>query len=123
MIQPDQIIGRHYKVIAQLGIGGMGQVYKALDVNLGRDVAVKFLLDSDSNEEIRQRFVNEGRILATINHRAVISVYASDVDETLNIPFLVMEFIDGKPVDSFREQYLANQTLLIEHFVELLEGI
>jgi len=123
MIQPDEIIGRHYKVIAQLGVGGMGQVYKALDINLGRDVAVKFLLDSDSNEEIRQRFVNEGRTIATINHRAVISVYASDVDERLNVPFLVMEFVDGKAIDSFRNQYLANQTLLVEHFVELLEGI
>lgn len=123
MIKPDQIIGRHYKILAQLGAGGMGQVYKALDVNLGREVAIKFLLEAESNVEIRQRFINEGRILATINHRAVISVYASDIDEIENVPFLVMEFIDGKPVDSFREQYLENQTLLIEHFVELLEGI
>lgn len=123
MVKTDQIIGRHYKVIAQLGVGGMGQVYKALDVNLGREVAIKFLLESESNDEIRQRFINEGRILATINHRAVISVYASDIDENLNVPFLVMEFVDGKPVDRYKDQYLENQTLLIEHFVELLEGI
>ncbi|HEY9069015.1 MAG TPA: protein kinase, partial [Candidatus Ozemobacteraceae bacterium] len=123
MIKPDQIVGRHYRIIAQLGVGGMGQVYKAQDINLGREVAIKFLLDADSNEEIRQRFINEGRILATISHRAVISVYASDVDEALNVPFLVMEFVDGKPIDRFRDPYLANQTLLIEHFVELLEGI
>ncbi len=123
MIKPDQIIGRHYKIIAQLGVGGMGQVYKALDVNLGREVAVKFLLEAESNEEIRQRFINEGRVLATINHRAVISVYASDIDEGLNVPFLVMEFVDGKPIDRFRDQYLENQTLLFEHFVELLDGI
>ncbi|HOY68669.1 MAG TPA: protein kinase [Candidatus Ozemobacteraceae bacterium] len=123
MIKPDQIVGRHYRILAQLGVGGMGQVYRAHDVNLGREVAIKFLLDADANEEIRQRFINEGRILATICHRAVISVYASDVDETLNVPFLVMEFVDGKPIDRLRDQYLANQTLLIEHFVELLEGI
>lgn len=123
MIKPDQIIGRHYKIIAQLGVGGMGQVYKALDVNLGREVAVKFLLEADSNEEIRQRFINEGRVLATITHRAVISVYASDIDETLNVPFLVMEFVDGKPIDRYRDRYLENQTLLFEHFVELLDGI
>jgi len=123
MITPDQIIGRHYKIIAQLGVGGMGQVYKALDVNLGREVAIKFLLEADSNEEIRQRFINEGRVLATITHRAVISVYASDIDEGLNVPFLVMEFVDGKPIDHLREQYLENRTLLFEHFVELLDGI
>ncbi|NLI75561.1 MAG: serine/threonine protein kinase, partial [Candidatus Riflebacteria bacterium] len=124
MIKIDSIVGRHYKILAQLGAGGMGMVFRALDQNLGREVAIKFLLEDIShNQELAQRFLNEGRILATITHPAVVTVYASDIDEKLNCSFLVMEFFDGVSIDKRREDYQQNPLSLLRHFIELLDGI
>ena len=123
MFKPEQIIGRHYKILSRLGAGGMGQVYRALDVNLGREVAIKFLLAEMAKEdEIVKRFLNEGRILATINHPAVINVYASDVEEG-GVPFLVMEFVDGKSLGSHKETLRADPVSLVNHFIQLFSGI
>jgi parallel beta-helix repeat protein len=124
MFEKDQIIGRHYKVISQLGEGGMGLVYKALDVNLGREVAIKFLLpDIAEDEDIVKRFLNEGRVMATINHPAVISVYASDVEETNKVPFLVMEYVDGKSLDKIKDRLRTDTGELLKHFIQLMSGM
>ncbi|KAF1083539.1 MAG: hypothetical protein GQF41_0317 [Candidatus Rifleibacterium amylolyticum] len=123
MFKPEQIIGRHYKILSRLGAGGMGQVYRALDINLGREVAIKFLLaDMAKEEEIVKRFLNEGRILATINHPAVINVYASDVEEG-GVPFLVMEFVDGKSLGCHRDALMEDRVSLVNHFIQLFSGI
>jgi len=112
MIEINQIVGRHYKILARLGEGGMGQVFRALDMNLGREVAIKFLLeDISGDQELSQRFINEGRVLATLHHPNVVSVFASDVDENLKMTFLVMEFFDGASIDKRREEYLKNPIL------------
>ena len=124
MFQENQIIGRHYKLLQKLGAGGMGAVYKALDINLGREVAIKFLLKEIAEEkEIVDRFLNEGRIIATINHPAVISVYASDVEEATGMPFLVMEFVDGHSLDHYKKELRNDLDTLIEHFINMLSGI
>lgn len=124
MFNPDQIIGRHYKILAQLGAGGMGAVYKALDINLGREVAIKFLLNETAqDEEIVRRFLNEGRVIATISHPAVITVYTSDVDEISGTPFLVMEFVDGKSLTSHLQHLRSEPVTLINHFIQMLSGI
>lgn len=102
----------------------MGAVYKALDVNLGREVAIKFLLKEIAEEkEIVERFLNEGRVIATINHPAVISVYASDIEEKTGMPFLVMEFVDGHSLDHHKAELKNDLNLLIEHFIQMLSGI
>lgn len=124
MFKPDQLIGRHYKVLSQLGAGGMGAVYRALDINLGREVAIKFLLaEIAKEEEVVKRFLNEGRVIATINHPAVISVYASDVEEETGMPFLVMEFVDGKNLANYKEILGKEPVALINHFIQLFSGI
>lgn len=109
--------------MSRLGAGGMGQVYLALDINLGREVAIKFLLaEMAKEEEIVSRFLNEGRILATIHHPAVINVYASDVEEG-GVPFLVMEFVDGKSLGCHKEALRSEPATLINHFIQLFSGI
>lgn len=124
MFEENQIIGRHYKILKKLGAGGMGAVYKALDVNLGREVAIKFLLKEIAEEkEIVERFLNEGRVIATINHPAVISVYASDIEEKTGMPFLVMEFVDGHSLDHHKGELKSDLNQLIEHFIQMLSGI
>ncbi|PKL39412.1 MAG: hypothetical protein CVV41_21045 [Candidatus Riflebacteria bacterium HGW-Riflebacteria-1] len=123
MFKPEQIIGRHYKILSRLGAGGMGQVYRALDINLGREVAIKFLLaDMAKEQEIVNRFLNEGRTLATINHPAVINVYASDVEEG-GVPFLVMEFVDGKSIGQHAATLKEQPVILVNHFIQMLSGI
>ncbi|MBP7634762.1 serine/threonine protein kinase [Candidatus Ozemobacteraceae bacterium] len=124
MFEPNTIVGRHYRIVSQLGSGGMSQVYKAVDVNLGREVALKFLHpESVGEKDLVQRFLNEGRILATIKHRAVIDVYASDTDEATKAPFLVMELVDGLTLEAAEHTLRGDLPRLLQLFIELLEGI
>lgn len=85
-----------YEILAPIGSGGMGQVYRARDARLNRNVAIKV-----SGEQFSQRFESEVKAIAALNHPNICQIY--DVGPN----FLVMEFIDGKPiVDSGRAQAL-----------------
>jgi serine/threonine protein kinase len=96
-------LGR-YEVIEELGRGGMGIVVKARDPALNRTVAIKLLAPFLAAEDnARQRFVNEGRAAASINHVNVVTIF--DVDEFGGIPFLVMEIVDGETL----QQRLQNE--------------
>jgi eukaryotic-like serine/threonine-protein kinase len=83
-----------YKVEAPIGKGGMGEVYKARDTRLQRDVAVKVLPQGFATEAARQRFQREARAASALNHPNICAVY--DVGESGGHPFLVMELLDGK---------------------------
>ena len=94
--QPDltgQII-THYRILETLGHGGMGVVYKAEDVKLGRTVALKFLAPHVSvSEEHRTRILHEAKALAAIDHPNICTVY--EIDEAGGQVFLAMAFVDG----------------------------
>jgi serine/threonine protein kinase len=91
------MIGRilgHYKVIEQIGAGGMGVVYRARDERLERDVALKVLAaGSLGDDDARGRFRKEALALAKVNHTHIGAIYDFDTHDGLD--FLVMEFIDG----------------------------
>src|SRR5580700_2852561 len=76
-----------YEILSPIGAGGMGEVYKARDTRLGRNVAIKI-----SNENFTDRFENEARAIATLNHPNICHLY--DVGPN----YLVMELIDGAPL-------------------------
>ena len=79
-LQPGQRIGA-YRIIQQLGAGGMGQVYEAEHVALGARRALKvFSTESEHSEFLRKRFVAEGRILADLKHPRIVRVYDLVVD-------------------------------------------
>ena len=84
----------HYQIIAKLGQGGMGEVYRARDTKLDREVAIKFLPPTWSQDKERlARFEREAKVLAQLNHPNIAMVHGFDqVDGT---SFLVMEYIDG----------------------------
>src|SRR5215471_16737777 len=81
----------HYRVIAQLGAGGMGEVYRATDTKLGREVALKILPDAFAGDPERMaRFTREAQVLAALNHPNIAQIYG--VEERA----LVMELVEGE---------------------------
>jgi serine/threonine protein kinase len=96
-----------YEIIALIGAGGMGEVYRARDTRLGRDVAIKV-----SHERFSERFEREARAIAALNHPNICQIY--DVGEN----YLVMELIDGEPIarpDSTRK--------LLDQAVQIADGL
>ena len=84
-----------YEILASLGAGGMGEVYRARDTKLGRDVALKFLADHlAADGDRRTRFDREARTLATLNHPGIVSIYAIETDGER--PFIAMECVEGR---------------------------
>jgi serine/threonine protein kinase len=83
-----------YEVLAELGAGGMGEVYRARDAKLGRDVAIKILpLIFTSDPERLARFEREARMLAALNHPHIGAIYGFEESESIGA--LVLELIDG----------------------------
>jgi eukaryotic-like serine/threonine-protein kinase len=88
----------HYQVVAKIGEGGMGAVYRALDTRLNRPVALKVLAPAVMRDENnRARFAAEARAASALNHPNIITVY--DVGESGGVSFIAMEFVDGSSLD------------------------
>ncbi len=84
-----------YDILASLGSGGMGEVYRARDPRLGRDVAIKVLPAAFSADPERlQRFEQEARAAAALNHPNIVTIHS--VEEANGIRFLTMELVDGR---------------------------
>ena len=84
----------HYDVTALIGEGGMGQVYRAMDTKLGRDVALKVLPDLFADDPERlARFQREARVLASLNHPNIASIYG--LEEQDGVRALVLELVEG----------------------------
>ena len=85
----------HYKVLAKIGEGGMGVVYKAEDIKLKRIVALKFLSSHAINiEEYKSRFVTEAQAAASLDHSNICTVY--EIDEADGKFFIAMAYIEGQ---------------------------
>jgi serine/threonine protein kinase len=96
----DDELGRlgKYRILAILGHGGMGVVYKAEDSVLKRTVALKAILPSlGASETARKRFLREARTMAQLEHDHVVRLY--EVGEDRGIPYIAMEFLIGEPLD------------------------
>jgi serine/threonine protein kinase len=84
----------HYRITAKIGEGGMGEVYRAIDTKLGRDVALKFLPDHFADEPDRlSRFQREAQVLASLNHPNIAQIYG--LEESGNARCIVMELVEG----------------------------
>src|SRR5215510_1793500 len=85
----------HYKILEKLGEGGMGVVYKAEDLTLGRFVAIKvFPSISTASAEERTRFFQEARLASSLNHPNIVTIH--EFDEIDGTAFIVSECVDGK---------------------------
>jgi hypothetical protein len=96
---PGALLAARYRIVAMLGRGGMGEVYRAHDLTLGQEVALKFLPEvASSNPAALARFYNEVRIARQVSHANVCRVY--DLGEVDGQPYLSMEYIDGEDLGS-----------------------
>lgn len=93
-LQPGQKLG-HYEILGQLGKGGMGEVYRAKDLKLEREVALKLLPPQVVNDrEALLRFQREAKTLASLNHPSIVTIHA--VEEDGGFHFLAMELVEGR---------------------------
>src|SRR2546428_2107293 len=84
-----------YEIQSPIGVGGMGEVYRARDPRLGRDVAIKILPPSFSNDPDRlRRFEQEARAAGVLNHPNIIAVY--DIGSHEGAPYIVSELLEGE---------------------------
>jgi predicted Ser/Thr protein kinase len=96
---PGRLLASRYRIIALLGKGGMGEVYRADDLTLGQAVALKFLPDEAARDQgLLERFKNEVRIARRVSHPNVCRVY--DVGEVESHTFFTMEYVDGEDLAS-----------------------
>lgn len=95
------MIGRtlaHYRILEKIGEGGMGEVYRATDTRLGRDVAVKVLPAGVAMRPDRlERFRREASTVAALNHPNIVTLFA--IEEADGVPFLTMELVEGERLD------------------------
>lgn len=96
---PGRLLASRYRIIALLGKGGMGEVYRADDLTLGQPVALKFLPDEAARDQsLLERFKNEVKIARRVSHPNVCRVY--DVGEVEGHVFFTMEYVDGEDLAS-----------------------
>ena len=109
----------HYKIIEKLGQGGMGEVYKALDIKLERFVALKFLSSElIANDIQKARFSQEAKAASTMNHPNVCTIY--EVQEFDKRLFIAMEFIDGR---TLREKKNLSEKQMLDVGIQVAEGL
>ena len=118
MTMNNLLINHRYQLIAEIGRGGMGVVYKAADTLLERDVAVKVLINSSLGTQGRARLLREAQAAARLNHPNIISIYdAGDAD---GMSYIVMELLDG---DSLYEKKPSGLENLLDVLTQICQAL
>ena len=119
ILQPGDLIGARYEILALLGEGGMGAVYKAQDMEVDRTVALKLIRpELASNPAILARFKQELLTASQVTHKNVIRIY--DIAEADGVKFITMEFVEG---DDLRRILTNAGKLPIERAVEIIRQV
>ena len=112
----------HYEIVGKVGAGGMGEVYRARDPRLGREVAIKVLHSSYSQNSVRlARFEQEARAVGALNHPNVLAIH--DVGHDQGMPFLVTELLDGETLRERIESGGLTRRKAVEYAAQVAEGL
>jgi serine/threonine-protein kinase len=111
-----------YELLERLGAGGMGEVFRARDGDLNRDVAVKFLPGQFASDAGRlARFAQEARAASALNHPNIITVH--EIGETSGLPFIVMEYVDGQTLRQIIQDRRPPVRRALDIGVQLADGL
>src|SRR5271169_1790962 len=111
-----------YEILVPLGAGGMGEVYRAKDMRLGRDVALKILPESFASDADRlRRFEQEARAVAALNHPNILAIH--DIGEQGGSPFIVSELLEGSILRSELEGGALSSRKAAEYAVQIAHGL
>lgn len=112
----------HYRIVEKIGEGGMGQVYKAEDLKLGRQVALK-LLPSGSHDDhnAKSRFVQEARAASALNHPNIVTIHS--IEQGDGFDFIVMEYVEGKTLRSIIENGSVEISKLLDIGAEVADAL
>ena len=116
---PGTILRERYRLDSELGRGGMGTVYRATDLELHREVAVKVLSTTRQNSDARERLIREARAAAALNHPHIVTIH--DVGESAGFPFLVMELVGGPRLSQARPTDLSRVVAIAVQICAALE--
>ena len=103
---------RHFEVLERIGEGGMGEVFKARDVSLGRSVALKALKPGVMTDMARDRFLREARVASSLNHPNIVTVFEAFTEGDTD--FIAMELITGRTLD----QVIHDKPLSVREVLE-----
>jgi serine/threonine protein kinase len=120
-LMTGRMIG-HYEILSVAGAGGMGEVYRARDTKLGRDVAVKVLRDEFSKDAERvRRSEREAKLLASLNHPNIAAIY--DLEESEGLLCLVLEFVEGQTLAERLKRGRVPMKEVLEIGVQVAEAL
>jgi serine/threonine protein kinase len=112
----------HYRIVEKIGSGGMGVVYRAEDLRLGRFVAIKFLTDEiGRNAMALGLFQREARAASALNHPNVCTIH--DVGDHDGQPFIVMEFLEGQTLNDLMGKGPLPTEKALELAVQIVDGL